>query len=220
MPLQLSCPSCGTTLRVGDDLLGRKVRCPKCATTFTAGETQPPAEGGAIQKEEPSPKPPPEPRDEGIQQQPPPEDELPTEEEPSDEDAPRRRGRRSNREDESSDPDVRREKRPHHGPLVMGLGISSIVASLLAFPGICCCGGIGLLIMGLLGVGLGVPAWLVGQRDLAAMRSGEMSWEGESSTKAGWICGIIGTVVGGLAILGGCGLTVLYISAQIALRGQ
>ncbi len=57
MPLQLSCPSCGATLRVGDDLLGRKVRCPKCSTTFQAEGAEPPAEGGAGHQE-PSSKPP------------------------------------------------------------------------------------------------------------------------------------------------------------------
>ncbi len=56
----------------------------------------------------------------------------------------------------------------------------------------------------------------MGHRDLAAMRRGEMSWEGESSTKAGWICSIIGTVLGGLVIIVGCGLLALFIFAQIA----
>ena len=36
MPIQVNCPSCGQSLRVPDELLGRNVRCPQCQTTFEA----------------------------------------------------------------------------------------------------------------------------------------------------------------------------------------
>src|SRR5262245_9082668 len=36
MPVVVSCPSCSGPLRVGDELIGRKVRCPACSTVFEA----------------------------------------------------------------------------------------------------------------------------------------------------------------------------------------
>jgi predicted Zn finger-like uncharacterized protein len=35
MPVQLTCSGCKTTLKVRDDLAGRKVKCPKCASVLT-----------------------------------------------------------------------------------------------------------------------------------------------------------------------------------------
>jgi hypothetical protein len=34
MPIELTCPSCSQTLRVGDEHAGRKARCPQCRTVF------------------------------------------------------------------------------------------------------------------------------------------------------------------------------------------
>lgn len=74
----------------------------------------------------------------------------------------------------------RRELADHRGGLILALGILSIVISCL-----------GLL--------LGPIAWTLGNTDLAAMRAGRMDPEGESLTNAGRVCGIIGTVLGGLS---------------------
>src|SRR5262244_3995093 len=38
MPTQVSCPSCGLTLRIKDELLGKRVKCPQCSKTFAADE--------------------------------------------------------------------------------------------------------------------------------------------------------------------------------------
>ncbi len=67
--------------------------------------------------------------------------------------------------------------KPHRGTLILVLGILSIVI----------CGF------------LGIPAWIMGKNDLAAMDAGQMDPAGRSVTNAGKICGIIGTV---LLILG------------------
>lgn len=207
MPIQIACPSCGAQLRVGDDLLGRKVRCPKCATTFTAAADEPPEEGGAIQTEEPAVERP---------RRPVKEEEIEEEENEEADDVPRRR-RRPREDDEASDPDPSRPKRPHHGPLVMTLGIVSSVVSLLGLAGCICCTPAP-MVCGILGVGLGLPAWIMGQRDLAAMRRGEMSFAGENSTKAGWVFGIVGTILGALALLIGCGLVATLVAAQMGQR--
>lgn len=41
MPEQIRCPSCDSTLRVPENLLGKRVKCPKCQTTFAAAIDQP-----------------------------------------------------------------------------------------------------------------------------------------------------------------------------------
>jgi hypothetical protein len=49
---------------------------------------------------------------------------------------------------------------------------------------------------------LGPIAWVLGNNDLAEMRSGRMDRDGEGLTNAGRICGIIGTVLLGLYLCG------------------
>lgn len=59
MPILISCPSCGSKLRVGDDLAGKKVRCPKCAGVVpvsVAGSPEPPAAPRPV-KQAPAPEP-------------------------------------------------------------------------------------------------------------------------------------------------------------------
>ena len=87
----------------------------------------------------------------------------------SDEDHPRRR--RPRRDD-------RRDTEPHRAGLVLSMGIVSLV--LLAF-------------CPLLSVIPGMIAWICGRSDLRKMRDETMDPDGEGSTQAGWICGIIGT---------------------------
>ncbi|MDB4662033.1 DUF4190 domain-containing protein [Verrucomicrobiales bacterium] len=70
---------------------------------------------------------------------------------------------------------------PHRGTLVLVLGILSIVVCQI----------------------LGPFAWIMGNKDLAAMASGQMDKEGEGQTKAGKICGIIGTILLILGIIWG-----------------
>jgi hypothetical protein len=68
---------------------------------------------------------------------------------------------------------------PHRGVLVLVLGILGIV---LCF--IC-----------------GIVAWVMGNADLRAMAAGQMDRSGEGLTKAGKICGIVGTILGGLILV-------------------
>jgi len=63
--------------------------------------------------------------------------------------------------------------KPHRGTLILVLGILSIVV----------CGF------------LGIPAWIMGKSDLAAMDAGQMDANGRSTTNAGRICGMIGTIL-------------------------
>jgi hypothetical protein len=68
----------------------------------------------------------------------------------------------------------RRDLLPHRGSAVLTLGILSLVTCVI-------------------GIILGIIAWVMGQSDLQEMRAGRMDPEGEGMTNAGRICGIIGT---------------------------
>jgi hypothetical protein len=74
---------------------------------------------------------------------------------------------------------LRRDCEPHRGTLILVLGIVSLV-------------------MGGLGLFLGLPAWIMGHKDLKKMDSGQMDPSGRSVTQAGYVCGIIGTILGGV----------------------
>lgn len=85
-------------------------------------------------------------------------------------------------------PTYRRDGEPHRGGLILTLGILSIVLSII-------------YIFAFVGLGLGIFAWVLGSRDLAKMRQGVMDPQGQGTTQAGWICGIIGTCMSGLMSL-------------------
>ena len=70
--------------------------------------------------------------------------------------------------------------KPHRGTLILVLGILSIII----------CGP------------LGIAAWLMGNGDLKLMDAGQMDPTGRSLTSAGRICGMIGTILLILWVLG------------------
>jgi hypothetical protein len=70
----------------------------------------------------------------------------------------------------------RRDLEPHRGGMILTLGILSIV-------------------LGIFGLILGPLAWIFGNQDMAEIQEGRMDPDGEGSTNAGRICGIIGTIL-------------------------
>jgi hypothetical protein len=56
---------------------------------------------------------------------------------------------------------------------------------------------------------LGIFAWIMGNADLKAMEAGTMDPAGRSNTNAGRICGIIGTVLLIIGVVGFLALVVL-----------
>ena len=109
-----------------------------------------------------------------------------------DEDHPRRRGGYSG--------PPRRDSEPHRGVLIMVLGIISLAAVFLSF-----CYGVGTLV----GIPLGITAWVLGHGDLRKIKNREMDEEGLGMTQAGWICGIIGVILHSLVLLT-CGAFFAY----------
>jgi predicted Zn finger-like uncharacterized protein len=180
--LIIDCPSCGRKLRVPDDLLGKAVKCPTCEHTFqSTAEPQPttPASASATPQtmgSDPAMAP------VGSADQ-----RLPEElQDPEEEDA--------RPWSEPQQFQGRRDAEPHRGTLILVLGIVSIVCSTLG----ACFAGLG----GLIGLPLGIAAWVMGRRDLIKMTENLMDSQGKELTKAGWICGIIGTIMGSLCSLG------------------
>jgi hypothetical protein len=267
----LDCPSCTRKLRVGDNLVGQRVKCPTCGGTFEAGAPTPvhpplersfPSPPPLPSTEASFPVPPPLPdsttvaippslppltpgpesqptvtvpiklsidefdkpaRPAGMAPPAPPPSDTTGPASSQDTDARRNEFRRcpycderiniDSRRcrycgediDERDDRDlerrfgVRRDCEPHRGTLVLVLGIVSIVTNTLGLP---------------LGLPIGLPAWIMGHRDLKKMERGEMDPNGKGATQAGFICGIIGTIMGTLILLF-CGAYIAFIAIMI-----
>ena len=229
MPDVIDCPSCGRKLRRPEGLAGGLAQCPKCATTFPFATDDPPP----LPDEWPSEALPLARRDgddlpltledetapprkvKGLPPPPLPLKPVPIPAVPVvDADSPRqpcpycgeplqsylRRcpscGQRL--DDDGSDegaPLRRRDLEPHRGSLVLTLGVISICA------GPTC-------VFSLIGLPLGVAAWIMGQADLRKINSNLMDPEGRANTHTGWICGVLGTLVSTLWLLC-CGLMAL-----------
>lgn len=200
MPAIIACPSCGSKLRVTDDLRGQKVRCPACHHTFdSAAEPDPPIA---------APRPPQEgPLDLSLGEA----SSSPSTSSritpgligalelshPPDEPASPAPPRRPNDLLDRDIPDLRRLGRRRHvqsdrGAAVLSLGIIS-----LALIVIWCTAPIGAC--------LGLTAWIMGRIDLRKMKRGQMDDRNRGLTQAGWICGILGTILNTLITLS-CGL--------------
>jgi hypothetical protein len=228
MPTTIDCPSCHRALRLPDEYIGRPVQCPGCSHTFTATRTPAPAEAVVVPPEAPpapaGPDVPPAPAAE-HKAQPPPADAPPPRrrddddrrppryaddvepcpycDEPISLDATRCPHCRRDLSDEyevddrpwEQEGEVRRDCDPHRGGVVLTLGI----VGLAVFPvGFCPC--IGLVTL-LVGLGTGIPAWVMGQRDLGRMRRGDMDPQGRGTTLAGMICGIIAVVFAAIGVI-------------------
>lgn len=219
MPAIVACPSCGGKLRVADELRGQRVRCPACRHIFESpaepktpdamprtpqdlpldlslGEPSPPPlttlsdPGGLIgaielkrSSDEPSPSSEPAPHPE-----------------------PPRRPRLADTRPDRDIADLRRlgprrDAEPDRGSAVLSLGIISLVGVM-----VWCIPFIGVFLVPICGI-LGLSAWIMGQIDLRKMKRGLMDDKNRGITQAGWICGILGTVLNGLITLG-CGLLI------------
>lgn len=193
MPEILECPSCGRKLKVPDALLGKTVRCTDCAGTFTA------------EKPSAAPPPPPPPAQEEYDDR---GDER--DEEYDDRPSRRRSRRRSRRGDYDS----------HRGGMVMAFGIISVVAIFVtagAFFAVGPFAGLG----DILGLIFGIMAWVMGSRDMKEINARRMDPEGRGMTQAGYIMGVIGSILHGLAILCSCVLFIIGLAFVAAvLQGK
>lgn len=191
MAIVIDCPSCTRKLRVPDEMLGKKVKCPQCGTTFMA------AANGEPEPEEPAPR-----RSSSVRERPSPEGRRPAVPD-EDEDRPRRRPRDEPEDDEDYKRPARRSGRragqaPHRGTMVLVFGIISIVLFALGLIAALVVGPLALILF-IPGVGLGIPAWAMGGKDVRRIDTGHMDPEGRGSTMAGYVMGIVGTILNGLS---------------------
>jgi hypothetical protein len=214
MSVLVDCPACTRKLRVPDELLGARVKCPTCGGLFDAArdsarssevpkglEVSAPSAPALPASDEPSPAAPPlEPAGEqAIPPIPAAQIKLTLDEQgpprrASDRPAPplarRPRGPDYDEDDddrpwEASRYGVPRDCEPHRGGLVLALGIISIVLGFTWF-------------LSVVGLALGIVAWVMGHRDLRKIEARAMDPQGRGMTQGGWICGIIGTALSGL----------------------
>jgi hypothetical protein len=91
--------------------------------------------------------------------------------------------------------------------MILTFGIISAASIMLDM-----CYGIGIPF----GIGFGIAAWVMGSGDLKKIRAGAMDPDGEGTTQAGWICGIIGVCLSTLALLACGGMIgfIVYIESQ------
>jgi predicted Zn finger-like uncharacterized protein len=212
MPVIVACPSCGGKLRIADGLRGQRVRCPACNHTFDDNaKPSPPSQPSSLDPQDlplqmaidapsaPRPAASGPPGLVGAVELPGPVSDVPVPpSEPPPAEPPRRRPSRpwADEPDDWEVPDLRRRvpRRdciPDRGGVVLAIGIVSLAVLMLVW-----CAPLGLI--------LGLTSWIMGQSDLRKMKRGEMDLRGRGATQAGWICGIIATILNGLLMLG-CG---------------
>jgi predicted Zn finger-like uncharacterized protein len=201
MSIIVDCPSCSRKLRVPEDLLGTRVKCPTCGGTFDAvaapTEEVPPSPSATEVAALPPPESPSEPRPDAPPAEQPPRPDA-SEENEEDDDRPWERPYHRY---------MRRDSEPHRGGLILTLGIVSIVLAAMSIGAIGSCSVVGLP--------LGIAAWVMGGRDLKKIRGNVMDPRGEGSTQAGWICGIVGTCLSTICGLGFLAY-VAFITAMVS----
>jgi hypothetical protein len=200
----VKCPGCQTKFSIPGTSAGQTIACPQCQKAMRIPASlgaRPPEPGTAA-------GPPPLPAPRPAAPLPPPipelEDDLfdqPAEPKPSRSLSRRRRDeeddddRDQDRDDDRVDDDYddrprrRRRKRleAHRGGMILAFGVMALCA-IIFLP---------LIVFGPI-------AWVMGKSDLAAIQDGKMDPEGQSSTQAGYVMGIIATCLYGVLMVLGC----------------
>lgn len=73
------------------------------------------------------------------------------------------------------------------------MAITSLVLGILAFPGICC--------YGIPGLALGITAVVLGRISTGRIRNSYGNLGGGGLATAGWICGLIASIIAGIYFL-------------------
>jgi hypothetical protein len=169
----VSCPKCRRALHVPEDFFGQSVQCSDCKHVF---EAKPPE--GAIQVSSPAPRSEPAPL---------PEPDQSTE-------RPHRRSDRDYDEadrDDETDLDIQRLRgplAPDRGGIILALGIVSLVLSFFSFV-------LYIVPIWIIPLACGIVGWILGHRDLRAMKQGKMDSSNQVMSLVGMILSIVGVAV-------------------------
>lgn len=196
MPISIVCKHCEKNLKVAVEAAGKKIRCPACKGVITVADPTADEDGdGAYGMEETRAAAPSEEKAAPADQTEGDGDEnygVDEKREAEDEELRRERKREQKRIDDEARKRRRRAIKPHRGNTILLLGILSIVFS-CAF----------------------VVCWFLGWRamsmaneDLYEMSSGRMDPAGESTTKTGKLCGIIGFILGLVVLIVAVGISI------------
>lgn len=156
----IACPSCQRKVTVPTAFFGKLVQCPQCQRTFTAMDPSA-----------------------AVQPAPPPSVSLAPSQTDGWDDAGSGPGPRAHRYeyDSADDFGFRRRVLRHRGPVVLTLGVLSLVVFFCAPV-------------------FGPIAWIMGHTDLKLMRAGQMERDGEGPTMAGMILGIVMTILAAVTL--------------------
>jgi hypothetical protein len=212
---------CDAPLRLPEEFIGKDVRCPSCQKAFTA--RLPATASAPTSRSEPDDEPD---EEQPSSRKPRDDDDRVARRRPREDDEEERPSRRRSRDDDEDDEDYPRSRRPRsrrrsypkgdRSGVILALGIISVVFVLISCAGVAITGPIPL---GIVGIGTGIAAWLMGRKDLEDMRNGQRDPNGEGMTNAGWICGMIGTIVNGLIVLIQCVIIALFAVLFLAAAG-
>jgi hypothetical protein len=182
----VACPECRRALQVPEDFFGRTVQCPDCKNMVPAKPPDAPIAITSVQAE-PSPS------------------AVPAVVPPSGgELVPRAERQRYDEDDDGDRDDLRAGRRldsgaPDRGGIVLALGIVSLVLAFFSFM-------IYFLPIWLIPLVVGIFGWVMGQRDLRAIREGRMQQSGHVMTLVGMILSIVGVGISICVMLLSCGV--------------
>lgn len=91
--------------------------------------------------------------------------------------------------------------KPHQGGLIMLLGGLSIAVGLIGLLAVCPSCTQFMVPFPVISLGFGIPAFVYGGRHLKQMEANLMDPQGENQTRIGWLCGIIGSILGVMGII-------------------
>jgi len=75
-------------------------------------------------------------------------------------------------------------------PPTDGMAIAALILGIVSFPGICC--------YGVVGLAAGITAVILGRMSLRKIEAAGGMIGGRGLAQAGWICGLIGAILGAL----------------------
>ena len=186
MPIEIICSSCQAVLRVADEHAGKSARCPQCSAVVPIPLTPLPesAPGQSGWQGEPT-----------HASQPVHHGQPPQPGHPSSPGTPNPFSTPKSGMAGGIGAGMNMGMEPHRGPLILILGIASLVCCMLFFAAI--------------------PAIIMANEDLRKMNQGVMNPEGRGLTQAGKIIGIIGLVING----GGIILNIVFSLLGAAING-